>query len=429
LSLKNIFLSRYCEIRPGPLRVHVYDVYNNDLREVYHESTEDVSIFQDLNINELYVGARRLLQEANHAFSRLELVTQSALNDILDRGLRSQGRNDMNQTSMAFSRVSVMALRKYFVFLRFRNGPGYKKTLQSLADACQEPTLSQFLITQDRLCRVLLEFIRFFDYGTDDDFPAAWLRKQNTGVAAMDDFLKLMEEYCWRFCEAEICIGIATEEQEFILSERCYGTLDEGFEEDSYVYHPKAFFICSNFLDRSSSDLFFPIVPTLALYILRGVDPNDTPSTRKQLNRYVWLDFGLESASDVHLRNATILQTYPQYLYFQSLRTVALSISSYEEFRSTPEHVDYSRLRQRCRQKFLQETVTKTLTVKGSLTLTDLTDEVMVMGDSAVAYGAFSDVWRGKWEDPVEKRTRVVALKYLRQVMVKGVREKLLNVC
>ena len=319
---------------------------------------------------------------------------------------------------MPFSRVSVMVLRKYFVFLRFRNGPGYKKTVQSLADACQ-----------DRLCYVLREFIRFFEYGTNDDFPSTWIRKQNTGVAAMDDFLQLMEAYCWCFCEAEICVGIATEEQEFILSERCYGTLDEGFEEDSYVYYPKVFFICSNFLDRSSSDLFFPIVPTLALYILRGMDPSNAPSTRKQLNRYVWLDFGLESASDIHLRNAIILQTYPQYLYFQSLRTVALSISSYEEFRSTPEHIDYSRLRQRCRQKFLQEAVTKTLTVKGSVTLTDLTDEVVVMGDSAVAYGTFSDVWKGKWEDPVEKRTRVVALKYLRQVMVKGVREKLLKVC
>ena len=123
-----------------------------------------------------------------------------------------------------------------------------------------------------------------------------------------------------------------------------------------------------------------------------------------------------------------ILKTYPQYLYFQSLRTVALSISSYEEFRSIPEHIDYSRLKQRCRQKFLQETVTKTLVVKGSVIVTDLTDEVVTLGDSAVAHGSFADVWKGVWMDPIERHQRNVALKILRQVMVKGVREKLIKV-
>jgi uncharacterized membrane protein len=124
----------------------------------------------------------------------------------------------------------------------------------------------------------------------------------------------------------------------------------------------------------------------------------------------VWLDIGLESASDVHLRNAMVLQTYPHHLYFQSLRTVALSISSYDEFRWIQEHQDYSRLKQRCRQKFLQETVTKTLVVKGSLILTDLTEEVVIMGDSPVAHGSFSDVWKGVWEDPIERRPRTVSI-------------------
>lgn len=105
-----------------------------------------------------------------------------------------------------------------------------------------------------------------------------------------------------------------------------------------------------------------------------------------------------------------ILQTYPPYLYFSALRPTSLSISSYDEFRWTQEHQDYSRLKQRCRQKFLQETVTKTLVVKGSLILTDLTDEVMRVGTSAVGYGSFSDVWKGIWNDPVERRPRNVRI-------------------
>jgi hypothetical protein len=123
-----------------------------------------------------------------------------------------------------------------------------------------------------------------------------------------------------------------------------------------------------------------------------------------------------------------ILQTYPKRLYFSALRPLALAISSYEEFRSIPEHQDYSRLKQRCRQKFLQETVTKTLVVKGSLALTDLTSEVSQMGSGPVCHGGFADVWKALWSDPVERKTKKVAVKVLRQIMVKNVKEKLMKV-
>ena len=173
--------------------------------------------------------------------------------------------------------------------------------------------------------------------------------------------------------------------------------------------------VCPSLLLSFYSDFFSPVAPTKsALYLL-----NDSASQHDL--QVVWLGVGFESASDVHLRNTMILQTYPQYLYFRSLRTAALSISSYEEFRSDVENIDYSRFKQRCRQKFIQETVTKTLVVKGSVILTDLTDEVIIMGNAAVAAGSFSDVWKGTWEDPIEERPRTVALKFLRLVMVQNV--------
>ena len=73
------------------------------------------------------------------------------------------------------------------------------------------------------------------------------------------------------------------------------------------------------------------------------------------------------------------------------------------------------------------------------------------MGDAPVAHGAFSDVWMGRWVDPIDRQTKKVcvaccmvhapihyiltrtiglqvALKYLRQIMVNNVREKLLKV-
>jgi len=156
-------------------------------------------------------------------------------------------------------------------------------------------------------------------------------------------------------------------------------------------------------------DLFFPVLPTFAFYILGN--PSEQDASKPAPPPTVRIPVGVEFPVDVHLRNSMILQTYPRYLYFSALRPISLSISSYDEFRWIQEHQDYSRLKQRCRQKFLQETVTKTLVVKGSLVLSDLTDEVMRVGTCAVGYGAFSDVWKGVWNDPVERRPRNVRTK------------------
>jgi hypothetical protein len=123
------------------------------------------------------------------------------------------------------------------------------------------------------------------------------------------------------------------------------------------------------------------------------------------------VDCGFESASDVHLRNATVLHRHPRRLYFSSLLSASKSIASYEEFRYVPEQLDYSRLKQRCRQKYTQETVMKTLVVKGSsLTLTDLTDDVVRVGESPIAHGSFSDVWKGIWMEKTTQRSQAVSL-------------------
>jgi hypothetical protein len=65
----------------------------------------------------------------------------------------------------------------------------------------------------------------------------------------------------------------------------------------------------------------------------------------------------------------------------------------------------------RCQQKATQEQVTKTLVVKGSISVTDLTDHVIRIGDSPVAHGSFSDIWKGIWtiKDPFsEPKHRMV---------------------
>jgi len=145
-------------------------------------------------------------------------------------------------------------------------------------------------------------------------------------------------------------------------------------------------------------------MPTVALYILGTQDTSSyatTPPTVHNNKGTTWINVGLESVSDVHLRNASLLQRNPTYLYFSSLTSVVQAISSYDECRWIPEHLNYSRLKQRARQKSTLEKVTKTLLLKGSVLLVDLSDEVTKVGQDPVYHGGFSDVWKGVWTNSI----------------------------
>jgi hypothetical protein len=421
----------------GPLlstrcpRLHIYDVCTNELRETHEPTYDSPSIFDDLDIGYLTVDTAEKLSEAEALFSQLEHEAHDALKDLLDRTIWGDERGAFQRTrngtattnSIAFTRKATETLRKYFLFLRFRNSDGYTKIVESLKDGYQSnlrlhdglnfPGFRP-IIVQHRLRYIIQGFIAFFKHSTTETSLSA--RHKETGIldVPLDAFRDLMDVYCWRLIDSEMCIGIATDDQEFILSDKCYGTLDEGLQENPYVIYSFSihFFPNNNIHLRQCCDLFFPIVPTVALYIL-GTTSDDVfkPSPRptyQSPHATVWLDIGLESAVDVHLRNACILQTHHAFLYFVSLRPLALSISSYDEFRWSEEHLDYSRLKQRCRQKFLQETVTKMLVVQGTVKVVDLTDDVVIVGDAAVAHGAFSDVWMGVWEDPMDRKTKKV---------------------
>lgn len=150
----------------------------------------------------------------------------------------------------------------------------------------------------------------------------------------------------------------------------------------------------------TSVHLLFPIMPTIALYVL-GTEGAE--SRARSLRDPVmgataaWIDVDIESPADVHLRNASLLQRHPDRLHFSSLTSVTQAIVHYDSFRWVSEHLDYSRLKQRARQKAILEKVTKTLVVKGNILLVDLTEEVEKVGDAPVCGGSFADVWKGIW--------------------------------
>ena len=216
-----------------------------------------------------------------------------------------------------------------------------------------------------------------------------------------------IEEAFLRLCKPEsleILISIANGKQQYVLGKSCYTFLDN---EDGGKF----------------GDMFFPLTPTIALYLFGRAD--DIVSGKDFITIYN------EKEEDVDMRNTITFQSYPQALYFSSLSSMALSITAFEQNREGTDTAasQFLSLRIRCRQKDLKESVTKTLIIKGTIAITDLTDEVRMVGDSPIAFGGFADVWRGVWRslDPEEDEMSV-AVKVLRQQMKQDVKDKFVKV-
>lgn len=153
---------------------------------------------------------------------------------------------------------------------------------------------------------------------------------------------------------------------------------------------------------------------------------SDTFVTKRKL---VELSCDIEAVPDVHLRNAILLRTSPRYILFSSLPsmitaiTVTPSPSSMAQFSSAHgmgmgggmssgtygrKSIDseylisdiwLSKLKAKCREKHIREGLMKTLVVRGSVSVCDLTEDVKLLGDGPIEHGSFADIWKGEWEE------------------------------
>ncbi|KAI6108701.1 kinase-like domain-containing protein [Pisolithus croceorrhizus] len=384
-------------------RVHIYDVFNNILSETRRVPEQTCTAFQDFLTDVLDEGCRSAVCAAEQAFMRLENEVERILADLILK-LRSPRNTPsaLGRKELPLSRRARDRLLRYFVFLRYRNSKAYESTIN---------TLTRRVVAEN---------------GAVVNARHSWHRvRRRTLLSNYHAFLhhelldtrrlsRFQDLNCSNLCQADICIGVAAEGCQYVLPDTCFATLDEDFGRDPL-----------------SSHLLFPVMPTVCLYILdiQGAEgAPGSPILNSGDEGATWIDVGLESPSDVHMRNASLLQSNPSHLYFSSLTSVVQAISSYDVFRWVPEHLDYSRLKQRARQKATLETVTKTLFIKGSVLLVDLTDEVTKVGQYPVFHGGFADVWKGVWTNSAGV-SKAVALKFLRQCcdVAQDVREKVLR--
>jgi hypothetical protein len=204
------------------------------LSEIRQIPPHSGSVLKELNGDAASV---ELVEVAEQAFYRLESEAESTLTRLIKLTYTSGTPTRTN--SFCFDTKSVESLSRYLTFLRFRNSTKYREILQSLEEPTEEAHQGIIypayrpVITELRRRVIIREFIRFLLHTADDSDPC--LPRDPSPehhTASLDAFRDAMNLYCWRLCDAEVCIGVASEDQEFIFPDSCFGTLDEGFDED-----------------------------------------------------------------------------------------------------------------------------------------------------------------------------------------------------
>ena len=216
--------------------IHIYDVYDNELNEAYRIPSSDGTISQDFNSGFLDVETEKIFKEAEQSFTKLESDAQSVVTDLLDRTV---GSEENTKRSIPFNRRDVETLRKYFVFLHFHNSTAYRQMVVTLEKSDhEEPKDGQIfnayrpLIVQLRKQFILRGSIDILEHSWADGVIRSRLDQRLPTGWSVNTFQEVMNLYCWRLCEAEVCVGIACEDRQFMLADCCFGSLDEGFDED-----------------------------------------------------------------------------------------------------------------------------------------------------------------------------------------------------
>lgn len=204
--------------------MHTYDVYNNELTETRRVPEQVRTVFHDFDIISLGGGCRSVLHTAEMAFTRLENEVERILSELISK-IRSSHSGESQPAAtrleLPISRHSRDALLRYFVFLRYRNSEKYKETVASLT--------RRVITGSGAVIDARHAWHRVRRRATLGSFHA-FLQHENTDKKVFRRFEGLD---CWKFCDAEICIGLATEGQQFVLPDSCFATLDEEFAGDT----------------------------------------------------------------------------------------------------------------------------------------------------------------------------------------------------
>lgn len=212
-------------------RYHTYDVHNNILSEARRIPQQTIGVFADFRNQEVLDGhcdidwvdteayCSMTLETAELAFSRLEAKAELALEHLMQNVSTTQSRTKTEPITLEGHELDT--LRRYFIFIRFRNSANYSSMLKNMVRTVTSKDSSGHDILLSVWHRIrrhqaltsLFMFLQFKAYPT---------------VADSKD----VHRHCWNLLDSEVSLGIASEGQEFILSDNCVGNLDACFRDD-----------------------------------------------------------------------------------------------------------------------------------------------------------------------------------------------------
>lgn len=162
------------------------------------------------------------LETAELSFSRLEAKAELAFEHLMQNVSATQSRTKTESVTLEGHELDT--LRRYFLFIRFRNSAKYISMLSNMVQTItwkNESGHGVLLSVWHRIRRnrALTSLYMFLQHSSTKPRPT---------VVDSEE----VHRYCWNLLESEVSLGIASEGQEFILSENCVGDLDASFRDD-----------------------------------------------------------------------------------------------------------------------------------------------------------------------------------------------------
>jgi hypothetical protein len=160
------------------------------------------------------------LYTAELAFSRLEAKAELAFEHLMQQILTSQ--NCTTKKLVTMERHELETLRRFFAFIRYRNSAQYNSMVSKFAETVtweNRPMSHGMLLSVWHRHRVLTSIHAFLNHDS--------VRSPAPDMASED-----VNRYCWSFLGADLYLGVASEGQEFVMTDNCIGNLDECFRGD-----------------------------------------------------------------------------------------------------------------------------------------------------------------------------------------------------
>jgi hypothetical protein len=161
---------------------------------------------------------------AEMAFSRLEAKAELAYDHLMQQVLSSRDSHTNRRASIPMESHELETLRRFFLFVRYRNSARYGTVLSNLVQTVTwKNRLGHGVLLpvwhRIRRHRALTSIHAFLNHSTI---------QQPAPAMPSEDIYRC----CWALLDAEVCLGVASEGQEFVMTDKCIGNLDECFRGD-----------------------------------------------------------------------------------------------------------------------------------------------------------------------------------------------------